>query len=462
MPTVNLTARFVANAPVPTSGRVEYFDKLTPGLALRITPNGARSWSLLYRHAGRKRRLTLGTPEKITLADARDLAADALKLVAKGKDPAKAKRDARAPGTVADMVDEFHKRYLKQLRSGAETKRLLDREVVRKWGTASVKEIERGDLIALLDKISDRGSPYTANRTLAAVRKLWGWAIERGIADTSPAVNVRPPAVEVKRDRVLSDSELLEVWHAAEDLGQPFKAFVRLLILTAQRRSEVAQLRPCDLDDLKAPTLWTLPREMTKADRLHTVPITPMAAAEIAALPLNATDEWAISSTGGDTRVSGYSKAKARLDKAIARRRKVIYEELHPSTEHGGARRGSSRQVGDLKEDGRFTSDTAAITGKSERAVQRDAERGEKIAPMGPWSFHDLRRSTASGIAKLGFPPHVVSALLNHSPSGQHGVTAIYLRHDYGAEKREALEAWATHIATLLAVQQQEPVGLPQ
>lgn len=411
MPTVNLTARFVANAPVPTRGRVEYFDKLTPGLALRITPNGARSWTLLYRHAGRKRRLTLGTPEKITLADARDLAADALKLVAKGKDPAKAKRDARAPGTVADMVDEFNKRYLKQLRSGAETKRLLDREIVRKWGTTSVKEIERGDLIALLDKISDRGSPYTANRTLAAVRKLWGWAIERGIADTSPAVNVRPPAVEVKRDRVLSDSELVEVWHAAEDLGQPFKAFVRLLILTAQRRSEVAQLRPRDLDDLTAPTLWTLPREMTKADRLHTVPITPMAAAEIAALPMNATDEWAISSTGGDTRVSGFSKAKTRLDKAIMAKRR---------------------------------------------------EHDPKAKTPEPWSFHDLRRSAASGIAKLGFPPHVVSALLNHSPSGQHGVTAIYLRHDYGAEKREALNAWAAHIASLLAVQQQEGERLPQ
>ena len=138
----------------------------------------------------------------------------------------------------------------------------MQREVLPRWRNRPIRSISKANVIALLDPIVDRGSPIMANRVLASLRKLFNWACERGTIDASPCDRIKAPGREKKRDRVHSDAELALIWRASETLGYPFAPLVRLLILTGQRREEIAGMRWSEFDpDL---TLWTLPRDRAK------------------------------------------------------------------------------------------------------------------------------------------------------------------------------------------------------
>jgi integrase len=197
---------------------------------------------------------------------------------------------------------------------------------------------------------------------------------------------VTAPGKEQKRDRTLSDNEIKEIWEGCDELGSPFGPFVRALLLTAQRREEVATMKWADLDLEDDEPTWTLPREATKADRAHGVPLAPAVVEILQSVPEVGSYVF---STGrrGDKAISGFSAAKRRIDK---------------------------------------------LTG------------------LDGWTFHDLRRTAASGMARLNVPPHVLSRVLNHSPGNAEGVTAIYNRHGYEPEKRQALDAWARHVQSLI------------
>jgi integrase len=241
-----------------------------------------------------------------------------------------------------------------------------------------------------------------ANRTLAYLRKMLSWAVERGIITASPAAGVGAPGGEETRDRVLAPGELAAVWRACDALGWPFGPLVQLLVVTAQRRDEVAHMAWPDLDLERK--LWTLPRELTKSDRVHEVPLSDLAIETIEALPRIGTGLVFPAHRARSTNpVSGFSKAKARLDAELAR-----------------------AGVGALK----------------------------------PWRLHDLRRTAASEMARLGHPPHVVAAVLNHAPAATHGITAIYVRHRYGDEKRQALAAWARELERIVGRGEAKVVAL--
>ena len=416
MPTVNLTARSVENWKPNPAKRQEVPDGLCQGLYLLVTERGAKSWTLRYRHEGKPRKYTLGPYPALPLAEARSIARDKLLAIAKGADPASERADAAEAEKAVREADErarrdrfetvagiFFDRYLKpNNRSADESKRIIDRILIPAWGPRQLPDIGRRDVIELLDGIVDRGSPIMANRTLALVRKLLNWAIERGITEANPAAGISAPGKEKSRDRVLTDEELAEVLIASEALGWPFGPVVRLLVLTAQRRDEVASMRWSEIDFEKA--VWTIAANVAKNGKAHEVPLAPAVLSLLGAIPRVGD---LVFSTTGRTAVSGFSKAKGKLDtKIMAARLQTIKD-----------------------------------SGADPATVQ----------PIGEWRFHDLRRTAASGMAGLGIAPHVIDRALNHISGTIRGVAAVYNRHDYFEERRKALEAWSNFVTSLMA-----------
>ena len=228
-----------------------------PGLYVVVQPSGVKSWAVRYRHRGEPRKLTIGRLGVFDLVAARDEARKALQAVAAGRDPCLDKREARRavaadPGRdlVSTHVEAFLARYVRRqtkARTAAETERRLRKYVLPQWGERRVQEITRRDVIVLLDGIVDTGKPITANRTLTTLKTFFRWLMDRSVIDASPCTRVKAPAAENSRDRVLSDDELALLWRAAGDLGAPYGGFAHTLLLTAQRRDEVAGMRRSEL-----------------------------------------------------------------------------------------------------------------------------------------------------------------------------------------------------------------------
>lgn len=247
-------------------------------------------------------------------------------------------------------------------------------------------DIGRGDVVLLMDKLVDR-APVMANLTLATLRKMMRWHVERGTIPASPAEGISAPTRERQRERNLTDGEVRWFWQATGEDGYPFGMLFRMLLVTAQRRDEVS-LAAWSEFDLEKP-FWTIPREKTKGARAHEVPLSPLAMELIDGLlgkgPLLFTTAKA-----GDRPVSGFSKAKERL-----------------------------------------------------------SSRMEEIAgtPIPPWRLHDLRRTAGTGMAASSVPASTISRVLNHAEGG---VTKIYNRFSYADEKREALGRWAARLKQIV------------
>ena len=389
-----LTAKTLENLR-PAGDRQEVPDGLIRGLFFVLQPSGKASWAVRYRHQRQTRKLTLGTYPAIDLKAARELASRALVNVAGGADPAAEKQAAKAAEAipkdrdlVEKVVDRFIERYARAnaAKSWQEIERILKREVVGAWKGRLFADVSRRDVHALLDGIVDRGSPIMANRTLAHLRRLCGWAVERDIITVSPCVGVKPPSGERSRDRVLPDDELRRAWFACDAIGWPFSPLFRLLILTGQRRDEVGAMRWSELDLLGR--TWTIPKGRAKNGIEHVVPLSAPAVVILEALPRIKGKVGLVFTTSGETAVSGFSRAKNRLDAAMA-------------------------AEGD---------------------------------PLLPWTLHDLRRSFASGCAALGIGLPVIEKMLNHVSGSFGGIVGVYQRHSFADEKRAAMDAWGRHI----------------
>src|SRR5262245_44879994 len=253
----------------PVAGRqIDIRDSIVPGLALRVSPNGTKAFVVLYRVGRKARRLTLGRYSAITLAEARQKARQALRQVQEGKDPATEKQRARAEydrKLFGALVPEFIERYAKpNTRSWRETERLLKREFAD-WNRRLIPDISRRDVNGVLAAIVKRGSPSSANHALAAVRQFFNWAVDEWHPNSSPCVGIRAPSKTKSRERILTTNELSKIWSAAEGMGFPYGTIIQLLILTGQRRSEVAGMRWIEVDF--AQRLWAIPAKRTKTNR---------------------------------------------------------------------------------------------------------------------------------------------------------------------------------------------------
>ena len=395
--------------------RREIADPGKPGLYLVVQPSGRKSWAVRYRHKGRPRKLTIeGFP---SLATARKLAQTALDRAAEGLDPAGEKQNAKRARTAGesdifrDIAAQFVERHVKRntrVSSARETERLLNKEVLPKWGKKRVQDITKRHVLDLLEDIVVRGGGLTANRALSAIRKLFNWATQQDIIDVSPVARIRPLLIERSRDRILSNEEIRWLWKACECVGYPFGPFVQLLLLTGQRRREVAGMRYAELDlNNRA---WTIPGERSKNGNPHEVPLSDAALAILGLVPRIGNMQGYVFTSRADRHVSGYSQAKSAIDKAMIAM--------------------ARDDAGQSRED----------------SVKVEIPR---------WTFHDLRRTTASGMARLAIALPVIEKVLNHSSGSFAGIVSVYQRHSFADEKRRALDAWASFVRSVA----QEPAS---
>lgn len=405
-----LTMQSVERHKPQPAGRIEIPDAALPGFYLVVQPSGAKSWAVRYRFGGKTRKFTIGPYPLFDLAAARAAAREALQMAARGRDPILEKRaaveaaQAAERDTVRAIAAEYVERHLKpnsKPRYAAEAEALLQNHVVARWGDRRMGEITRKDAIALTDALTDAGMGVGANRVFSAARALFNWALEREVIETTPFLRLKPPLAEASRERVLSDAEVRLVWLAAERIGYPFGTLVQLLLLTAQRRDEVARMTWAEVD---ADGLWTLPTARTKNSREHLVPL-PFPACEIlATAPRIAGRTGFVLTTDGTTASSNFAKNKAKLDAAML-----------------------------------------AIAQQEATDAGRDPDGVE----LAPWRLHDLRRTASTGMARLRQPIHVTEAVLNHATGAVSGVAGIYNRYQYLDEKRAALKAWAAHVEAM-------------
>lgn len=410
----HITKRAV-DSIVPTQTTNFLWDDEIKGFGLKITPTGGQSYIFQYRMGGRAakvRRHTIGAHGPWTPDQARKEAKRLSHIVDCGQDPGALKQQKRHHDielAFSSYAERFIVEYLKvEWKGGHELAAgLLRREAIPVLKIKPLTEVRRADISAILDRMADR--PASRRNAFAALRRLFRWAVGRGDLAVSPIGDMEPPTAPASRDRVLSDIELSVVWHGSDGLGYPFAYFVKLLILTGQRREEIAGLSWAELNrDL---AIWTLPAARSKNAASHDVPLSPgviVLLDDIASLQGQKLSAWPrrgyVLSSSGDKPSRGFSVAKTRLGQLC---RDLI--------------------------DQRFPQ--AAL----------DHE-------LLPWRFHDLRRTCATGLQRLGVRFEVTEAVLNHLSGSRAGIAGIYQRHNWASEKRDALIAWDSHVKSIRAL----------
>jgi integrase len=411
-----LTERFISEVK-PNEGQKDrlVFDSEVKGLGLRATASGSKVFLCQWQDkaTGRKVREVLGAWGSITLEQARDAARVRLGRLAQGFDPRaelEAKREAdkakradaarakeEAAFTMERLIEDWAKLHLakKAPRYSTEAERAL-RVAFAAHLAKPAGALTHSVVQDVLDAIATDGRAAMASRTLAYGRACYGWAVKRRRLAMNPFAGL--PAVEggnPERDRVLTDAEIGAIWRAAGDIGAPFGPITRLLLLTAQRREEVAGMRWSEISaDL---TTWTLPGERTKNGKTHIVQLAEPARAVLASVRrIEGVD--LVFTTTGKTAPSGFSKAKLALDAAMA----------------------------------------------------REAVAAGEAAPTGPgWRFHDCRRSAVTWLAESGFGLHVADRLLNHVSGVVKGAGKVYQQGQFLAEREAALMAWGRHVLAM-------------
>ena len=377
----------------PKAERYEVWENGRTGLGVRVSPKGRKSWVFMYRFSGKARRMGLGVYPAVSLASANVKHARAKELLEKGTDPGaqqvERKRAELAAETVADLIEEYLEKWARpRKRSAHEDERILRKDVLPVWGKRKAKEIRRRDVINLLDEIVERGAPIQANRTLGVVRKMFNFAISRDMVDATPVAMVKAPAKENQRDRVLSVGEIRTLWKGLDKA--PMSEGTKLVLkleLVTAQRKGEVVGATVSEFDLEE-CVWTIPAERSKNGQAHRVPLSPLALALIQeARELAGDSPW-----------------------------------LFPSPSVSGTIRPRSINYGLRKLLPLISVDN--------------------VVP------HDLRRTAASFMTSLGISRLTVSKILNHVETG---VTSVYDRHGYDAEKRHALEAWAARLEEILS-----------
>lgn len=295
----------------PGKRSYDVHDVHCPGLTVRVFESGLRSFALRYRYGTKQRRYGLGRYPVVSLVKAREKAIEALRQVEEGIDPSRRRRqpDMQVEAICAAFIRQYAK---PRNRNWRETQRILDREFVAVHGQRDIRQIKRHDVLEIMDAALERGASYQANRILATIRKLFNWCLERGIIEATPIAGLKALTRELSRDRVLDDGEIRRVLNAARLDAYPFRQYVPLLLATAQRRGELANMRWSELD-LEART-WVIPAERAKNGKPHVVHLSDFALALLDEVPQFVDCDYVFTTTRRSP-VSGFSKALRWLHK---------------------------------------------------------------------------------------------------------------------------------------------------
>lgn len=407
------------------------------GFGLKVSPAGGKTYVFQYRLARpgeakrtAPRRYTIGRHGALAPEQARELARKLATMVASGTDPFELEAARTAAKDLARHEAEQRARIESDLafdryallwladyeheKGRRPSSVRLATGIVSNHLTPALKSkpmphIIRNDLQKVLDSIAPKQKALR-RAVYAYASVLFGWAVKRGDIAANPIDAMGKPEAPKARERVLADAELAKIWQASH-ADAVFGPFYRLLILTGQRRAEIAGMDWAELD--KSAAIWTIPADRAKNGVAHIVPLSASAVAELNAVIAARSAEpnkddnvdgridgkWPkagpVLTTNGRTAISGFSKAKLALDATIAN-----------------------------------------VSNK---------------VPLLDWRIHDIRRTVATGFQRLGIRFEVTEAVLNHVSGARSGVAGIYQRHDWKDEKRSALDAWARHVAFIVA-----------
>jgi integrase len=390
-----LTDTKIKNLVPPATGQEEYPDTDVPGLRVRIGKSGKKTFILRKRVGGKPKNATIGAwhPIRFTMADARRKARQLVSDLEAGGDAlAKVRAVPSSSLTVRTMAVDYiaYVRDEKQNRGWKETERVFNQNILPTLGDRLADTVGRGDITRLVDA---QASPGAARSVYASLSAFYKWAMPRlDKLPANPARDAGKPATPKARKRVLNETELRALWKASDAEPFPWRAAIKLLILTAQRRDEVFAADRAEFD--VAARLWTLPPERAKNGVAHLVPLSVAALTVFETIPqIGDATKLFPAQRGGAGHASGYSKLTARLRKA----------------------------------------------------VEKDLGK-----PVPHWTLHDIRRSVATGMQRLGIRLEVTEAVLNHVSGSRAGIVGIYQLHDFAEEKRHALDAWASDVERIV------------
>jgi integrase len=385
-----------------------FFDGDLKGFGLRIAHSGAKWFFIQYSAHGATRRVTVGRFGTITPAEARRAARALLASVALGDDPYASRKAATVAAHAAKTESAFTVNAL--VEAWAEGRKADRRpsyitEAVAciarhlpEWRDRPAGTITFAEAVAALDAVKAAKGIVAANRTLSYIRAAYGWSVRRQQLATNPFKGIERPGREVARERVLTAPELAAIWRACDTLTPVRAAFVRVLMLTLQRSGEVAAMPWSELD--APPSVWILPAERAKNRRPHVVHLSDPVRAIIRGLPRIRGNPFVFAGDGGKP-IDGSSHTKDQIQAALSR---------------------SSTNIRD-------------------------------------WRFHDFRRTGVTALAGLNVAPHIADKLLNHVTGSIQGVAAVYQRHEFMAERKAALDAWAKFVIAAVEAQPLAPAA---
>jgi integrase len=385
---VRLTPLFVENAKAKGEP-VEIRDAIQPGLRLFVSPTGAKSWRIRFRFNG-KPQSPIVLPRGTDLKKAREVARDTMNMIADGKHPRAERKAAliKDENTLAAVCS----RYMaigggNQLRTAHERQKIIDGVILPRLGHRPIMEIERDEIVALLDHVAENSGGPMSDMVLAILRRILNWHETRTSRYRSPIVRgmARVKAADRKRQHLISDDELRRIWAASFDPRLAvFGACVRFLILTGCRRTEASNLRRSEID---AKGIWTLPASRSKNKQPITRPLSPAALELVNDMPV----------------------------------------------------------IGDLADPFVFTN--TGTTGVTMNNAPRKRMLDE-ISGTSGWRLHDLRRVARSLLARCGVPRDVCERCLGHAPPN---LDQIYDRHDYAAQMAGAFDKLAAEVERIVS-----------
>ena len=413
MPTANLTDRKIASLK-PEKNLIEWWDEKIPGFGVRVSPKGKKTWFVMYRFAGLRRRFKFGRYPEVCLEEARRRARKALADVSESKDPAQYKKaeealikrerlEAKTFGQLAQLYLDEYARLNK--RSWQEDERIIRKLLTPEFGTLNVKDIARTHVRGFLRGMAAK-TPVQANRTHACLRKIFNWAIKEELVDLegNPAAGIsNPGGRETPKERSLSDDEIRAAWKEMEADSTAPKRALQLILLTGQRPGEVVGLRWEELNLSDA--IWTLPGSRAKNRMASLVPLS------IQSL------------------------------RVIQRQR----ETLEAQREKRGPKGAAAAPSVFVFPCRHLTKDKPMTV----YAIDQEAQRISQKLGIPGFSPHDLRRTCSTKLGEMLIPGHLIDRIMNHKPTGI--TDRVYNRYDYFKEKREALTSWGARLSRIVS-----------